>query len=256
MLKINHSAGFFSCCSVKLYNIIRHFNKYKKLPEIINYENEFDMYNPFNKSITNDFFETNNMNILYTEFVDFYLLYQFNYYNRIKYNQLNIFIEKYFTLSQEIIDIKNSLLEKYKIDQHNCIALYYRGTDKIVETKLGPFLEYYQYVEHIIKKNPNIILLVQTDSQLFIDFIKSKYTNIIIISELQSSYNNIGTHFQNNKLENYNQIKYLLATIHIISECKYIVTSSGNCSLWALLYRGNSNNVYQYLENKFIQSIT
>ena len=31
---------------------------------------------------------------------------------------------------------------------------------------------------------------------------------------------------------------------------KYIVSTSGNCSKWMVFYRGNANNVYQYLNPK------
>jgi hypothetical protein len=35
-----------------------------------------------------------------------------------------------------------------------------------------------------------------------------------------------------------------------MSKCKYVVCgSSGNCSIWITFYRGNADNVYQYLEN-------
>ena len=47
--------------------------------------------------------------------------------------------------------------------------------------------------------------------------------------------------------------KYYLAITMIMSECKYVVCgSSGNCSIWIMFYRGNADNVYQFLEDKFV----
>ena len=43
-----------------------------------------------------------------------------------------------------------------------------------------------------------------------------------------------------------------LATFLILSKCKHIIMSSGNCSLWTIYYRGNADNIYQYLNDKFI----
>ena len=33
--KINHNAGFFSCCSVRLGSIVHYFNKEKQLPKYV-----------------------------------------------------------------------------------------------------------------------------------------------------------------------------------------------------------------------------
>ena len=46
--------------------------------------------------------------------------------------------------------------------------------------------------------------------------------------------------------------KYYLAITIIMSKCKYIICGSGNCSIWIMLYRNNSNNVYQNLDRKWL----
>lgn len=40
--------------------------------------------------------------------------------------------------------------------------------------------------------------------------------------------------------------KYYLAITIIMSKCKYIICGSGNCLLWIMLYRNNSNNICQF----------
>jgi hypothetical protein len=37
-----------------------------------------------------------------------------------------------------------------------------------------------------------------------------------------------------------------------MAKCKYIICGSGNCSIWMMFYRGNCDNVYQFLKNKLI----
>ena len=54
------------------------------------------------------------------------------------------------------------------------MAVYYRGTDKSKETKIASFEEYYEKIKKIIEINPNINILVQTDTSQFIDYINSK----------------------------------------------------------------------------------
>ena len=36
------------------------------------------------------------------------------------------------------------------------------------------------------------------------------------------------------------------AALRIVSECGYLVNHTGNCALWANLYRGNTKNVFQF----------
>jgi hypothetical protein len=54
------------------------------------------------------------------------------------------------------------------------------------------------------------------------------------------------------KLLNHDFSKYYLAITIIMSKCNYIICNSGNCSIWIMLYRGNSNNVDQFLIDKWI----
>ena len=60
------------------------------------------------------------------------------------------------------------------------------------------------------------------------------------------SYNNNGIHYENSSVENNSDIKLLFASLLILSKCKYIICSSGNCSLWTIFYRGNAHNIFQF----------
>ena len=42
------------------------------------------------------------------------------------------------------------------------------------------------------------------------------------------------------------------AAVFCLSKCKHLITHSGNGSFWAVLYRGNTENVYQILNNKWL----
>ena len=61
-LTINFNAGFFACCSVKLYRITRWISKYKYLPRSVNSTNMFVWYKKEGSSddITFDYFEHYN----------------------------------------------------------------------------------------------------------------------------------------------------------------------------------------------------
>ena len=63
-LIIKHNdSGFFSCCSLRLNDIVDYFNNNKCLPETVNSSNQFTWYKPKefrNRDITYDYFENEN----------------------------------------------------------------------------------------------------------------------------------------------------------------------------------------------------
>jgi hypothetical protein len=258
MLKSTHNAGFFSCCNIKLCDILNYFNTNMSLPTYVDSSSQFVIYKPHrlqHTDVTSHFFITDNADSI--EFIKPVIITNDNKDDhRSNYKLLNIntilpFITKYFSPVQEIIDIKNMLIAKYSINTSNCIAVYYRGTDKYKETILGDFSKFYEKIESLNDGN-KMQVLIQTDTFGFLEYIKSKCLNTVVVDENKVSNTNVGIHIENNSDTNYNDIKYLFATFLIMSECKYLIVSAGNCSLWMMYYRGGVDNVYQCLDNLFI----
>lgn len=169
------------------------------------------------------------------------------------YNTIN---QKIFSPSDLINKIIYSIGKKYNIVSDNTLAVYYRGTDKFIETRIASFNDFYNKIIEIVNINKDINILLQTDTAQFIDYINDKnLKNVVIIDENKTSYTNKGIHVeQRNNNTNYQDMLYFLSTIIIISRCKYIICSSGNCSMWIMLYRENNKNVIQYLNGTWYNS--
>lgn len=261
MIKTTHNAGFFSCCSVKLLEIVNFINLNNKLPDIVDSSEQFCLYKQYSDikiDITYDYFENYNnirdVNIIYP--INYHWMHQFKNYSDLDYKCITPLIEKYFSPSVKINEIVSNMEKKYNIIYDNTLAVYYRGTDKNIETKLSPFDDFYYQIMVIINVNKNIKILIQTDTSQFIDYINSKnLENIIIINENKTSYTNKGIHNEQSRNENYYDMLNFLSTVLIISKCKYIICSSGNCSIWMMLYRGNNKNVIQYLNDSCYNSV-
>jgi hypothetical protein len=246
--------GFFACCAYMLDKIIEYFNNNKKLPESVDSSQQFALYKPswVSDDITYHFFrKRDDLNIKYIENINYSRDFQFKKYSDINYSILHPFIEKYFSPTQEIIDIENNLIKKYKINVIEYCAVYYRGTDKKEETTIGSFYTYIDKMNELLNKDPNIKFIIQSDSKNFIDTIKLKFNNSISFDENVSSNSDKGIHNENTPNENYIIMKNFLAIICIMSKCKYIICSSGNCSIWMIHFRGNSNNIIQFLNNEW-----
>lgn len=243
-ITISQNAGFFSCCSVILYFIIYTFNKYKKLPDIIDTSNTFkNLYN----SYYNDYFDLQNIIITYNDIIEFNMNYQVVNPDDINYNNLKPFLKKYFTPNEVIVNIKKHYIDNYKIDINNTCAIYFRGTDKYTEFTRPDWSKYIDFATNILKENKDIVFLVQSDEQEFIDYFSLKFSNSIIIKDkiIEKSKETIANQ---NGLFNIDEQQKLMAIVLIMAECKHVLCNISNLSLWIALYRGNSKN-YTLLHN-------
>jgi hypothetical protein len=252
-LIVNHNAGFFSCCSIKLFQIIKYINTNKKIPLSVDSSQQFAIYKNNNKDITYDFFEhySNISNNISNNVINYHWEHQFINYSQLDYTNIIPIVKKYFEPSQRIKTVVDNFVNNYNICYENCISVYYRGTDKYCETSIDSYESFYNKLIPFV--DSNIQILLQSDSAQFIDYIISKnIKNLIIIKELSTSYTCNGIHNEKSKEQNYEDITNLLSIILIISKCKYIICSSGNVSIWIMLYRQHANNVHQNLNCKWL----
>ena len=176
MLKIQeHHAGFFSSCNIRLRNIIMYFNTHKSLPVEVNSSGILQWYKKNHiDDIIPSYFKSykDTENILYTEKItitqdnsdD-----QFSDYRLINFTKIQAFITKYFSPSNEILSIIDSIEKKYNIlDYSNICVLFHRGNDKIRETPLCSYDSIIDKANNILKLSPNIRFLIQSDETEFI----------------------------------------------------------------------------------------
>jgi hypothetical protein len=258
-LLIKHNAGFFSCCTGRLLNIINYFNENKKLPLVVDSTEQFKNYkdsihinvtsiSTSNKDITYEYFkhpdDANISNLIYTSKVnisttllqDQYKL-QFTKYKNILCDNVSFFIAKYFSLSDRVRDIVDSLKNKYSISYDDVCGVYYRGTDIHEETHTGSWDEYILQAKKIKLDNQKIRFIVQSDEPGFINKFIEEFPDSIYISEIENS-------------DKFIHSLYFFATIYIISQTKYIICSSSNVSLWFCFFRNSSTDIIQYLNQK------
>ena len=257
-----HNGCFFSCCSVKLNDIINYINVYSKLPTIIDSSRQFALYKNNSDDITFNYFthyNDININKSFISYIHYNLwAHQFTNYINLDYKNINPIIKKYFSPSDEINNIITFLNTKYIINYNNICVLFYRGNDKNTETKISNYSDYLEYANNIYVNNPNIIFLIQSDETEFIEFMRKQYPlnsfyfkdEIRHINKCNNSVDIIGVNSENYIFSK----KYLAITI-IMSKCKYIICGSGNCSMWIMFYRTNNKNVCQYLNDEWYSTI-
>lgn len=260
--KPKKGAGFFSCCSVLLSDIVGYYNKYKFSPYQVNTNNQFKRYitsklNTGNLIRGYIFKNSNETPVIINERkINYVHSYQYSNYKKINIDKIIPLVKKYFSPSKEIETLCNSLIRKYNITFNKAVycGVYYRGTDKWKETKIMKPEDYIKKMLEIQGKNKNIIFIVQTDSQKFVDNIKkcTKLNRCIFFDENKTSNTNKGTHHTFTNEINFNQIKYCISIFLILAKCNYIIMGTGNCSIWITFFREHARNIYQSNNNKWL----
>lgn len=250
--------GFFSNCSCELHCIIKYFNIYKKLPIKVDSSNQFSWFKINDTDdITYDLFSNNiDYEIKYNNYINYSKDYQFSNYKLLDYKNISPFIVKYFSPSTNTLNIINNLEIKYKLNYDNICVLFYRSNDKITESCIASYEDMINKGKEILKNNPDIIFLIQSDETDFIELMLSTFKNAIYfkdeIMHIKKDNTKSVVHVCS-KEDNNKYIKNFLAITIIMSRCKYLIFgSSGNCSIWITLYRENANNIQQFLNNQWL----
>lgn len=251
ILKVTHNAGIFSCYSIRLEKIIEFFNRNKKLPTIVDSSTQFSFYKSQNEDLSKILFIESDNKIEYYKNINISNSNdepQFSNFDLLNFDDINPFIDKYFRPTEIINDIIDRFITKYSIVFEDTCSVFYRGNDKRTETNIPDYHIFFDKCSKIIEDNPNILFLVQTDEYEFFEEFNKLFTNSIRIEEVPMiRRQNSVVHQQVHRSELPQLAMNFLSATLIVSKCKFLVTNSGNCGYWSVLFRGNSKNVYQYL---------
>lgn len=255
-LTITHNAGFFSCCTIRLIEIVNFFNNNKNLPTIVDSSRQFDFYKSKPEDLSKFYFTEKENSIEYNFDIKLSMTddeEQFSDYKLLNISDINPFVEKYFSLSNEVNSMILEMEQKYNIDHENTIAVFYRGNDKVKETNIGSYDEFLNKTIECSNSNPEKKIIIQSDDQGFVNYCKDKIDNskIIVFDEIPSINSNptIAVHHTVRPDDKKIFAAYFLAITKIVSKSNILITHSGNCGMWAVLFRGNTNNVHQYLNS-------
>jgi uncharacterized protein (DUF1330 family) len=171
---------------------------------------------------------------------------QYSDFTHLNHTKLAPFLKRYFSPSNEIESIIDSIEYKYNIQYENTCVLFFRGNDKCTEMELPSYTQYILAAEQILKQHPNIRFLVQSDETEFLETMVSTFPNsVVFFDEIRHMRRNVNTVDRVFKSQNANMSLFYLAITYIMSRCKHIIFNRGNCSLWIALFRGNSDNIIQ-----------
>ena len=158
-------------------------------------------------------------------------------------------MSKFFSPTPSLLSLTNELVSKYQVDFENTCVLFLRGNDKNRECKTPSYDLYKKEATTILRENPSIQFLIQSDEKEFIDEMSKTFpNNIVFRDEIRIISKDIHRTVDNNgntPSENNFYVKNFIAIVLVMSRCRYVVCNTGNISLWVVLFRKSTQNVIQ-----------
>lgn len=253
-----HNAGFFSNCSIRLMDIVRFFNSKGKLPDEVDSSTQWLHYKGIPSDRPDTYYfteqEAEGFGVVDTPYIDNCMAFQFNDYRAVKHDQLKPYLTKYFTPSSTVWNQVEVYKNKYKLDYTQLCAVFYRGNDKVTEMKVASYDYFIDKAREVKAQHPAMKFLVQPDEKEFLEaFLQAFPNDTIYFTETPMLSKQISAVFFEQPLHKRMEYgKLFFAALLCLSKCHTIITHSGNCGLWTALYRGDSNNIHQIFEDRWL----
>lgn len=249
-----HNAGLFSNATIALQDILMFYNEHHKLPDVVDRFHQYIYYKQKpEENLIPMLFKENVQPLAYRGahyMTDAEQEQQFSNYKLIRHDDLKPFIERYFMPSDIVMNRVREFEERYNIDYENTVGVFHRSNDKIRETGLATD----EQVIEKAKEFDGMRYFILPDHWQFLTAFKKELPNSFYIAE-----NNLMDKDETKSVfmilppdKRPEHAVNFFASVIIMSRCKHIVGHSGNCMFWTCLYRGNSDNIVQYLNGEWL----
>ncbi len=256
VLYCGHNSGFFSCCSVILWNMHELQKNHHTLPNRLDFSRGFQ---PYRTVAQHDMHQ--DMYSLFFQMTDtspnsilpkLPRIDQHGIYRLLPYWRINPFIQQYFKPSDQALAVRDQLVKRYKIESSKTLAIVYRGTDKNTEVTLAKSDSYVLLARKLLTANPEHRLWIQTDElSVREQFCHSFGDRCFFLNEMPVSSNGIVIHQQNDDILLMDRSDFgvlLVAVNSLLAQCDMVINHTGNMALWICLFRGHGRKVWQFDE--------
>jgi len=247
-----HNAGFFSNCTVTLWNLAEVLQAGQPWPQRIDFSRAFSAYrSPLGEGadLYPVFFEPPRTAMpdgrRRLPRVKHHGLYRF-----VPYGSLAPIMEHYFRPSVAVRSLEQHLIERHGIDLARTIAVVYRGTDKVAEVRLAEPEAYLAQTRTLLARHPAHRVLIQTDERAVRDlFCETFGDRCFFLPEMPVSGGGIAVHDLADEALQMHRTDFgalLVAVTHLLSRAAIVVNHTGNMALWICLWRGHCRGVEQF----------
>jgi hypothetical protein len=144
--------------------------------------------------------------------------------------QAHRIIRKYIHIKPHIQNKVDSYVQENFKNQF-MIGVHYRGTDKVIETPRTPYERMYEAIREIVDQlnTQDYTIFVATDEQQFVDYMRTKFNNVICTDSVRST-NNDPIHYNKTSnepvvpgLQSYELGEEALIDCLLLSKCNILI---------------------------------
>lgn len=236
-------SGLTSCLSVRLDNVIAYRNKFGEFPLEIDSSKQFLRYSDEDRQDVSAYilkqYEPNNDLPKF----NFYHDLQFEWYDAIGLPEITEIANNICPLSEVVLE----KAENMKEIMEDRTAILYRGNDKGLEITRTP----YQAMEMLAQESGAERFIVQTDEEEFYQYFKERFPDTICFDEIPRINKNPDSYVMPEKGNKVQFAINFLAALKAISSAPNLITNTGNTGLWAAIFRGKKENIFQWKVNEW-----
>ena len=249
-----YQSGFFSTCTVALWNISEVLHRTGEMPQQLDFSRAFRWFRNAQQTL-----DASDMYLLFfspgaidaTRGLTWLPRVRYHgLYSWIDYRRFNLVMQRYFHPSERARAFQSTWIARYDIDLAKTIAVIYRGTDKSTEVALASPLAYVDQARKILERHPDFRILIQTDELAVRDlFVEEFGSRCFFIEDMPVSRHGVVVHELDDASLQRDRGEFgvmLVAVTELLSRAAFVVNHTGNLALWVCLWRGHSRGVVQF----------
>ncbi len=233
-LTVTHNAGLTSCLSVRLHEAAKYRREHGQWPTGIDSASQFEAYRAtpgerIDLLLLGDYDQPEG----YTEYDHGW---QYGWYDDIGIPQLS-------RIAMQVCRPSAAVLARsshFRTIIGERTVVLYRGNDKAKEVPATSYEIAFDAAEQV--GGP---FLVQTDEQDFYDAFMAKYPDTIALPGLPRIKRNTDRYVMPTGPHRPEFALNFNAALYAIGQANKVICTTGNTALWAMLYRGHTQNVWQ-----------
>lgn len=236
-IKPTGGAGVTSCLSVRLHDAINFYKEHLRFPDEIDCSGQFAIYQDYTTQNVSDYIFGDYVPDNSLKFVGYDHGWQFGWYDEIQLEDLSKLAMNICPMSSNVGDQSFRFMERIK----GRTAVLYRGNDKALDVPRT----HYEAMIQMAQDTGSESFIVQTDENDFFDFFKERFPDSICLEEIPRINKNPDAYVMPPKGERVIFAVNFLAALRAISTCEKVILNTGNTGIWTMLFRGNTDNVWQ-----------
>jgi len=163
------------------------------------------------------------------------------------------FFRKYFNVNENIISKILHLKNKYSIEENNTIAVIFRDSDKWTDMGGFNYVSAAGYlrmckdvIENVIEEsNQRPKIIIQSENQGVVETFQQAFGAIFLSETSLGNPSDVYPPIPLNDDVRMEWAEYYIASLWLLSKCKYVITYTGNSEFFVYLNRGTTNNLIQ-----------